>query len=153
MFDVALFQPEIPPNTGNIIRLCAAAGARLHLIGPLGFHLDDRALRRAGLDYREFASVVTHTGYAAFAAQTGARIVAFTTHGEKSLYTHRFGAGDVLLFGPESRGLPPDIRASLPPEYRLRIPMRSGIRSLNLANAVAIALYEAMRQCEFSAPR
>ncbi|MGH8595295.1 MAG: tRNA (cytidine(34)-2'-O)-methyltransferase [Gammaproteobacteria bacterium] len=147
MFEVVLYQPEIPPNTGNIIRLCAATGARLHLIEPLGFHLGDRALRRAGLDYHEFTHVNTHPSFDAFRAQYGnCRLFAFTTHGDRNLYLARFAPGDALVFGAESRGLPPDFRNSSSVS-RLRIPMQAERRCLNLANAVAIALYEALRQC------
>jgi tRNA (cytidine/uridine-2'-O-)-methyltransferase len=148
MFDVVLYQPEIPPNTGNIIRLCAATGARLHLIEPLGFHLDDRALRRAGLDYHEFAVINRHPTFAAFQAQHRGRLLAFTTHGGSSLYAARFEIGDALLFGAETRGLPVALRESLPASQRLRIPMLTDRRSLNLSNAVAIGLYEALRQCD-----
>lgn len=148
MFDVVLFQPEIPPNTGNIIRLCAATGATLHLVEPLGFQLDDRALRRAGLDYHEFAEVRRHVSLAALRAEAGGRrIHALTTHAARSLYEARFSPGDLLLFGAESRGLPPHVYDALPALEPVRIPMRAGIRSLNLSNAVAITLYEALRQC------
>ncbi len=148
MFEVVLFEPEIPPNTGNIIRLCAATGARLHLIEPLGFELDDRRLRRAGLDYHEFAAVEVHASLGAFAARCRPpRLFAQSRFGARSLYDIRFSPGDALLFGAESRGLPPDLDARITVESRVRIPMREGIRSLNLANAVAITLYEALRQC------
>ena len=149
MFDVVLYQPEIPPNTGNIIRLCASTGARLHLIEPLGFHLDDRALRRAGLDYHEFAVITRYPTFAAYRARyPHGRLYAFTTYGERSLYAAQFGPGDGLLFGSESRGLPALIRESIPDAQRIRIPMQNGRRSLNLANAVAVGLYEALRQCD-----
>ncbi len=148
MFEVVLFQPEIPPNTGNIIRLCAATGATLHLIEPLGFHLEDKALRRAGLDYHEFATIRRHVSLAAFRTQvTALRAFALTKHAPTSLYQAQFFAGDVLLFGAETSGLPANIQEQLPLTAELRIPMRAGIRSLNLANAVAITLYEALRQC------
>ena len=148
MFEVVLFQPEIPPNTGNIIRLCAATGATLHLIEPLGFHLDDKGLRRAGLDYHEFATVARHVSLAELRAQLpGRRAFALTKHATTSLYQAQFMAGDVLLFGSETRGLPATISTQLPLTAELRIPMRAGIRSLNLANAVAVTLYEALRQC------
>lgn len=148
MFDVVLFAPEIPPNTGNIIRLCAATGARLHLIEPLGFELDDRRLRRAGLDYHEFASVAVHASLQAFQARCAPRrLFAQSRFASTGLYETRFQAGDALLFGAESRGLPADLDTHLPVHGRVRIPMRDGIRSLNLANAVAVTLYEALRQC------
>jgi len=147
MFDVVLYQPEIPPNTGNIIRLCAATGARLHLIEPLGFHLDDKTLRRAGLDYHEFAVATRHLSWQHFrAALPTQRIIALTTKGSTSLFSTRFIAGDVLLFGSETRGLPNEIHAELSAEQRVRIPMLEGRRSLNLANAAAVVLYEALRQ-------
>ncbi|MGD9603592.1 MAG: tRNA (cytidine(34)-2'-O)-methyltransferase [Gammaproteobacteria bacterium] len=148
MFDIVLYRPEIPPNTGNIIRLCAATGATLHLIEPLGFRLDDRNLRRAGLDYHEFANVRRHATLGAWRAELGRRTVhVLSRHAEQSLYTVRFNPGDALLFGSETQGLPTAARAELPSANALRIPMREGIRSLNLANAVAITLYEALRQC------
>lgn len=148
MFDIALLEPEIPPNTGNIIRLCANAGARLHLIEPLGFRLEDRALRRAGLDYHEFARIAVHVSWPAFAsAFAGRRIFGFSTHAATSLHAARFAPGDVLLFGAETRGLPPAVRDALGTARLLRIPMVAGSRSLNLANAAAVALYEAWRQC------
>lgn len=147
MFEVALYEPEIPPNTGNIIRLCVNVGARLHLIRPLGFDISDRALRRAGLDYAERMSLNVHENYAALLeALPGRRIWAFTTHATRRLPEARIGAGDVLLFGPESRGLPPTLREALPHEQWLRIPMQPDSRSLNLSNAVAIAVYEGLRQ-------
>ncbi len=150
MFDVVLFEPEIPPNTGNIIRLCANTGARLHLIRPLGFQFDDRQLRRAGLDYHEWATVRLHRDLAAFLveAQPG-RLFAFTTKGVRPYHAVAYQPDDALLFGPETRGLPARVLAEIPPERRLRIPMLTTGRSLNLANAVAIALYEAWRQCGF----
>lgn len=148
MFEIVLFQPEIPPNTGNIIRLCAATGATLHLIEPLGFRLDDKGLRRAGLDYHEFAALKRHVSLAAMRAQLpGRRTFALTKHATTSLYAAKFSASDVLLFGSETGGLPATISEQLPLTAELRIPMREGIRSLNLANAVAITLYEALRQC------
>jgi tRNA (cytidine/uridine-2'-O-)-methyltransferase len=148
MFDIALLEPEIPPNTGNIIRLCANAGARLHLIEPLGFSMEDRALKRAGLDYHEYATVVVHRSYAEFRAACGdRRVFGFSTHAKTSLYAARFEPGDVLLFGSESRGLPAAVRDGLECERLLRIPMVASSRSLNLSNAAAIALYEAWRQC------
>jgi tRNA (cytidine/uridine-2'-O-)-methyltransferase len=151
MFDVILFQPEIPPNTGNIIRLCANTGAGLHLVEPLGFTLDDARLRRAGLDYHETARVRVHASLpAALAEVRPARLFALSTRG-RQLYTEpRFTAGDAFLFGPETRGLPLDVLQGLPAERRLRIPMRPGNRSLNLSNAVAVVLLEAWRQAGFA---
>ena len=150
MFNIILYQPEIPPNTGNIIRLCANTGSQLHLIGPLGFELDDRQLRRAGLDYHEYANVRVHGGLAA-CLQTlpDARLLAYTTKGARAYHDVRYQTGDALLFGPESRGLPADILESLPTEQRLRLPMLPHSRSLNLSNTVAIAVFEAWRQCGF----
>ena len=151
MFHVVLYQPEIPPNTGNVIRLCANSGASLHLIRPLGFELDDRRLRRAGLDYHEYARVQVHDTLEAFSAATNpARIFACSTRGEVAYADVRYQANDVLLFGPETRGLPKTLLEGLPPEHRLRIPMLPGNRSLNLSNAVAIILYEAWRQNGFA---
>ena len=150
MLNIALFEPEIPPNTGNIMRLAANTGCRLHLIGPLGFELDDRQLRRAGLDYREWADTRRYRDFADYVAHGGhARLYAFTTRGSRVYSEVRFARGDALLFGPESRGLPDEILDSLPPEHRLRIPMAAGSRSLNLSNTVAIAVYEAWRQLGF----
>lgn len=150
MLHVVLYQPEIPPNTGNVIRLCANSGAQLHLIEPLGFTLDDRRLRRAGLDYHEWVVVHRYTGLDQFLSQVGpSRILAFSTRGRR-LYTDvDYGSGDALLFGPETRGLPQEVLLSLPAEQRLVLPMRPGVRSLNLSNAVAIAIYEAWRQLGF----
>lgn len=149
MLHVILYQPEIPPNTGNIIRLCANTGARLHLVEPLGFSLDDRRLRRAGLDYHEWASLVVHPDLAVCRAQVTGRVFALTTRAERSLYDVAFVAGDALLFGPETRGLPDTVLESLPADCRLRLPMRPESRSLNLSNAVAAAVYEAWRQLQF----
>ena len=147
MFDVVLYQPEIPPNTGHIIRLCAATGAHLHLIEPLGFHLDDKTLKRAGLDYHEFTVATRHLSFTALRhALPARRLIAFTTHGETSLFAARFAPGDVLLFGSETRGLPAEIHAEVASADRVRIPMLEARRSLNLSNAVAVALYEAIRQ-------
>jgi tRNA (cytidine/uridine-2'-O-)-methyltransferase len=148
MFAVVLVHPEIPPNTGNVIRLAANAGVALHLVEPLGFRLDDRDLRRAGLDYHEYASVRVHADFAACrGALAGARHwYAFTTTATRSLYDVRFAAGDVLVFGCESTGLPEAVVAQFPPAGRVRIPMRPGLRSLNLSNAVAVGVYEAWRQ-------
>jgi tRNA (cytidine/uridine-2'-O-)-methyltransferase len=150
MFEVVLFEPEIPPNTGNVIRLCVNVGARLHLVEPLGFDISDRALRRAGLDYAERMSLNVHPNFDALkTALPTARIWAFTTHAKRMLPEANLAAGDVLLFGPESRGLPPAIRESLPQEQWLRIPMRADSRSLNLSNAVAVAVYEGLRQHQY----
>jgi tRNA (cytidine/uridine-2'-O-)-methyltransferase len=150
MFDVVLFEPEIPQNTGNILRLCANTGSRLHLVRPLGFRLEHRGLRRAGLDYHDLAGVSVHRDWPACrAALGGARVFAVTTSGASRYDTPSYLAGDAFVFGPESRGLRPEILGSLPGECRLRIPMREGNRSLNLANAVAVVLYEAWRQLGF----
>ncbi|OGT21525.1 MAG: tRNA (uridine(34)/cytosine(34)/5-carboxymethylaminomethyluridine(34)-2'-O)-methyltransferase TrmL [Gammaproteobacteria bacterium RBG_16_57_12] len=150
MFHVVLFEPEIPPNTGNIIRLCANTGAQLHLIHPLGFALDDKRLRRAGLDYHEFAGVREYTALDDFTktVQPG-RLFALSTKGRLSYAEATYQSGDALLFGPESRGLPESVRNLLPQENSLRIPMLDGSRSLNLSNAVAVILYEALRQQQF----
>ncbi|HCK82375.1 MAG TPA: tRNA (uridine(34)/cytosine(34)/5-carboxymethylaminomethyluridine(34)-2'-O)-methyltransferase TrmL [Candidatus Competibacter sp.] len=150
MFDIVLFEPEIPPNTGNIIRLCANTGARLHLIRPLGFRFDDRQLRRAGLDYHEWAAVRLHRDLPAFLAELQPmRLFAFTTKGARHYHTVAYQPGDALLFGPETRGLPAAVLHGIPLEQRVRLPMRTAGRSLNLSNAVAIALYEAWRQHGF----
>lgn len=150
MLHIVLYQPEIPPNTGNIMRLCANTGCALHLIEPLGFDLDEKKLRRAGLDYREFAHVSVHPDLDAFAAsQPAARLLGMTTHGATPHHAVQYRDGDALLFGPETRGLPPALRDSLPMNCRIRIPMRDGSRSLNLSNAVAVVVYEALRQLEF----
>lgn len=150
MLQIVLFEPEIPPNTGNIIRLCANTGASLHLIQPLGFEFDDRRLRRAGLDYHEWATVRQYTNLAEFHDQhPTARIWAFTTKAERLFHQVTYQADDVLLFGPETRGLPNEVLASVAAEQRLRIPMVSGSRSLNLANAVTAAVYQAWGQIGF----
>jgi tRNA (cytidine/uridine-2'-O-)-methyltransferase len=150
LFQVVLFEPEIPPNTGNIIRLCANTGAQLHLIQPLGFRLDDSRLRRAGLDYHEWARVREHAGFPAFLeALQPARMFAFTTKGSRGYHQVNYQEGDTLLFGPETRGLPTWILSRFPPEQRLRIPMLTQGRSLNLSNAVALVVYEAWRQLGF----
>jgi tRNA (cytidine/uridine-2'-O-)-methyltransferase len=146
---VALYQPEIPPNTGNIIRLCANTGARLHLIHPLGFDLDDAKLRRAGLDYREWAEVRQHESLAALRAALPGRLLAVSTRGQTPYHDIHYRDDDILLFGPETRGLPQAVLESVPAEQRLRIPMRPGNRSLNLSNAVAVLVYEAWRQRGF----
>jgi len=151
MFHIVLYQPEIPPNTGNIIRLCANAGARLHLIEPLGFSLDEASLRRAGLDYHALARVDTHRDWQAFQARIGgSRIFAFSRHASRYHADVHYRAGDCLLFGPETRGLPAGILSGLPEERQLRIPLCAGNRSLNLSNAVAIGCYEAWRQLDFA---
>ena len=151
MFHVILFQPEIPPNTGNIIRLCANAGADLHLIEPLGFELDDKRLRRAGLDYHEYASVRRYATLDGCLEQLGhPRLFAFTTKGSQPFHEVAYQRGDAFLFGPESRGLPEEVREALPPEQRVRLPMRPGCRSLNLSNTVAVSVYEAWRQLGFA---
>ena len=151
MFHVVLYQPEIPPNTGNIIRLCANTGASLHLIHPLGFVMDDTKLRRAGLDYREWARVHEHETLEAFIQDfRPQRLFACSTRGTNLYADADFMVGDALLFGPETRGLPQGVLDSLPAARRLRIPMRRDSRSLNLSNAVAVVLYEAWRQTGFS---
>lgn len=148
---VILFEPEIPPNTGNIIRLCANTGAQLHLIKPLGFALDDKQLRRAGLDYHEFSEMKVHDNLnACLQTLPDARLFALTTKASNHFHKVQFQAGDALLFGPESRGLPADILASLKPEQRLRLPMMPDNRSLNLSNSVAVAVYEVWRQLGFT---
>ncbi len=151
MFSIILFEPEIPPNTGNIIRLAANTGMPLHLVKPLGFELDEPRLKRAGLDYREFAAVRTHESLAACLQDLGApRVFALSTRGTSSYTAPQFREGDAFLFGPETRGLPPDILESVPPQQRLRVPMRKDSRSLNLSNAAAIVIYEAWRQQSFA---
>jgi tRNA (cytidine/uridine-2'-O-)-methyltransferase len=151
MFSVILYEPEIPPNTGNIIRLCANAGAMLHLIEPLGFDLEEKKLRRAGLDYREFVDVRTHaTLHDCLEALDGPRLFALSTRNSTRYDQAVFRAGDAFLFGPETRGLPADVLAGLPGEQRLRLPMREGNRSLNLSNAAAVVVYEAWRQLGFA---
>ena len=151
MFDVLLYQPEIPPNTGNAIRLCANTGARLHLVAPLGFSLEDRQLRRAGLDYHEYARVRVHDSLeAALAAVRPARLFALSTRNSVRYDAQRFAAGDAFLFGPETRGLPDAVLAQVPDGQRLRLPMRPGNRSLNLSNAVAVVVFEAWRQLGFA---
>ena len=151
MFHLVLFEPEIPPNTGNIIRLCANTGCQLHLIEPLGFDLDDAKLKRAGLDYHEFAAVRTYNSLAVFllSAQPS-RLFGLSTHGTRSLYECEFKPGDAFGFGPETRGLPKDVRESLGVEHVLRIPLLPQNRSLNLSNAAAIVVYEAWRQNGFT---
>ncbi|MFW1678415.1 tRNA (uridine(34)/cytosine(34)/5-carboxymethylaminomethyluridine(34)-2'-O)-methyltransferase TrmL [Pontibacter sp. JAM-7] len=148
MLHVVLYQPEIPPNTGNIIRLCANTGCQLHLIEPLGFELDDKRLRRAGLDYHEFAAVKVHASLDLCLAglSDSARVWAMTTKGSRCHSEADFCQGDVLLLGPETRGLPAEVREALPEQQRLRLPMCADSRSLNLSNACAIVVYEAWRQ-------
>lgn len=151
MIQVALYQPEIPPNTGNIIRLCANTGIILHLIHPLGFAPDDKQLKRAGLDYHEWARVIHHADYIAFLdAVQPSRLFACSTRGTHFYTEPRYQSGDVFLFGPETRGLPKEILASLPGEQIMRIPMLASSRSLNLSNSVAIIAYEALRQIGFA---
>jgi tRNA (cytidine/uridine-2'-O-)-methyltransferase len=150
MFHVMMFQPEIPPNTGNLIRLCANAGATLHLIHPLGFTLTDAQVRRAGLDYHEMTSVNEHADLGAcLTAVAPLRLFALTTRATRSVYDTAFRAGDAFLFGPETRGLPQELLDTFAPEMQLRIPMRAGNRSLNLSNAAAVTVYEAWRQLGF----
>lgn len=154
MFTIILYQPEIPPNTGNIIRLCANSGCGLHLVEPLGFELDDSRLRRAGLDYREYAEVRTHASLEdCIAALGGPRVFALSTRGVTRYDQPAYRPGDAFLFGPETRGLPQAVLDAQPPERRLRLPMRAGNRSLNLSNAAAVLLYEAWRQQDFAGGR
>ncbi len=150
MFHIVLFEPEIPPNTGNIIRLCANTGAQLHLVKPLGFALDDKQLKRAGLDYHEYATLKVHEDWQACKKILGhKRMFALTTKGSQR-YTHvQFQDEDVFVFGPETRGLPEEIRNEFAPEFRLRLPMLPENRSLNLSNSAAVLLYEAWRQLGF----
>ena len=149
--DVLLYQPEIPPNTGNAIRLCANTGARLHLIEPLGFQLEDRQLKRAGLDYHEYARVQVHaTLEAALATIAPKRLFALSTRGSVRYDQPRYAAGDAFLFGPETRGLPQPVLDALPPAHRLRLPMRPDNRSLNLSNSIAVVVFEAWRQLDFA---
>ncbi|TDB01227.1 tRNA (uridine(34)/cytosine(34)/5-carboxymethylaminomethyluridine(34)-2'-O)-methyltransferase TrmL [Halomonas marinisediminis] len=150
MLDVVLFQPEIPPNTGNLIRLCANTGFRLHLIEPLGFELDDKRLRRAGLDYHEWAAVGVHPDWQAYLESAKPmRVFAVSTRGRRGYHESDYRAGDALVFGPETRGLPQEMLDALPEAQRLRIPMRPDSRSLNLSNACAVLVYEAWRQLGF----
>ncbi len=152
MFHIVLVQPEIPPNTGNIIRLAANTGCTLHLIEPLGFSMDDKQLKRAGLDYHEYAEVKRHADWASFLAAerpASRRLFALTTHGTSSVHDVAFAPGDWLVFGSETRGLPPELRASLPLAQQLKLPMLPGQRSLNLSNAVAVTVFEAWRQNGF----
>lgn len=148
---VILFQPEIPPNTGNVIRLCANTGARLHLVRPLGFELDDARMRRAGLDYHEFAELQVHSDWTAcLEALAGARLFALSTRGAQRYDLVAYRGDDAFVFGPETRGLPQSMLGALPAEQRLRLPMRPDNRSLNLSNAVAVVVYEAWRQLGFA---
>ena len=150
MFDIVLYQPEIPPNTGNIIRLCANTGCGLHLVKPLGFSLDDKQLQRAGLDYHEYATVETHENWDACLHHfSGRRMFALTTKGSSRYSEIVFQAGDVFVFGPETRGLPEEILAHFEAGQRVRLPMRPTSRSLNLSNTVAVVVYEAWRQTGF----
>ena len=152
MLDVVLYQPEIPPNTGNVIRLCANTGCALHLIEPLGFTLDDAKLRRAGLDYHEWATVTTWRAFPSYLGQhPEQRVFAFSTRGATRYDRAAFRAGDALLFGPETRGLPQDVLDALSRERVLRLPMRHGSRSMNLSNTVAVAVFEAWRQLGYEA--
>jgi tRNA (cytidine/uridine-2'-O-)-methyltransferase len=151
MFDIVLVEPEIPPNAGNVIRLAANAGARLHLVEPLGFSMDDRQLRRAGLDYHEMADVSVHPSFAALTlALAGRRMFALTTRASRLYANERFQRGDVFVFGAETRGLPEQVLQDFPEERRLRLPMRPGNRSINLSNAVAVVVFEAWRQLGFA---
>lgn len=150
MFTVVLYQPEIPPNAGNIIRLCANTGAALHLVKPLGFPLDSAKMKRAGLDYHEFAKLIVHENFAdCLRSLDGRRIFALSTKGQTRPDRAAFRPDDVFLFGPETRGLPADILDTLAPEQKLRLPMAPGSRSMNLANTVAVVLFEAWRQHDF----
>jgi tRNA (cytidine/uridine-2'-O-)-methyltransferase len=150
MFDIVLFEPEIPPNTGNVIRLCANTGCRLHLIEPLGFQLGDRQLKRAGLDYHEYTSVQVHKDWAALLQALPGRRFAFSSKATRRFDGVRYLPGDALIFGPETRGLPGEVLASFDPQLRLRLPMVAASRSLNLSNAVAVVVYEGWRQNDFA---
>jgi len=150
MLDVVLYEPEIPPNTGNIMRLCANSGARLHLIHPLGFHLEEKSLRRAGLDYKDWVEVQEHANFQAYCEKNHPpRIWACTTKAKNSYASIAYQPNDALLFGPESRGLPETLLQELGDAWGIRIPMLATSRSLNLSNAVAVILYEALRQLDF----
>jgi tRNA (cytidine/uridine-2'-O-)-methyltransferase len=153
MFHVVLVAPEIPPNTGNVIRLCANTGAQLHLVRPLGFDLTDKQLRRAGLDYHEYATLKVHDDWPALLAAESpdrSRLFALTTHGSRRLGELQFAPGDWFVFGCETSGLPAALRESFPPDQRVRLPMRPGNRSLNLSNAVAVVVFDAWRQCGYA---
>ena len=154
MFNIVLVEPEIPPNTGNVIRLAANTGCRLHLVEPLGFSMDDKHMRRAGLDYHEYAQLLRHASWQALLGSQHPlpdRLFAMTTQGATSLYDMRFLPGDWLVFGSETKGLSSLVRESFPPAQRLRVPMRPGQRSLNLSNTVAVTVFEAWRQNGFDA--
>jgi len=151
MFDIVLFQPEIPPNTGNVIRLCANSGTNLHLVRPLGFPLDDAKMRRAGLDYHEFANLTVHEDWPACQRHlAGRRMFAISTKGTQRYCDVKYVAGDVFVLGPETRGLPMDVLDAFPAECKLRLPMTPVSRSMNLSNAAAVLLYEAWRQLDFA---
>jgi tRNA (cytidine/uridine-2'-O-)-methyltransferase len=153
MFHIVLVHPEIPPNTGNVIRLAANTGCSLHLVEPLGFSMDDKLLQRAGLDYHEYANVQRHASWAEFVSASTPprdRCFAFTTRGTRTFADVAWQRGDWLVFGGESAGLPQDVRASFDPAQRVRLPLRPGQRSLNMSNAVAVAVYEAWRQCGYA---
>jgi tRNA (cytidine/uridine-2'-O-)-methyltransferase len=153
MFHIVLVEPEIPPNTGNVIRLCANTGCQLHLVEPLGFSMDDKHMRRAGLDYHEYAQVHRHADWPAFlqvCQPPTERLFAMTTRGSRHMHEVDFRPGDWLVFGSETQGLAPELRESFPPAQRLKLPMRPGQRSLNLSNAVAVVAYEAWRQNGFA---
>jgi tRNA (cytidine/uridine-2'-O-)-methyltransferase len=153
LFHVVLVEPEIPPNTGNIIRLCANTGAQLHLIEPLGFPLDDAKMRRAGLDYHDYATMKVHCDWSAFVAREAPdpqRMFAMTTHGSTPFASMAFDPGDVFVFGSETKGLDQALRESFPASQRIRLPMRPESRSLNLSNTVAVVVYEAWRQNDFA---
>ena len=155
MFHIVLVEPEIPPNTGNVIRLAANTGCRLHLVEPLGFSMEDRYMRRAGLDYHEYTEVLRHSGWTALLREEKpdeSRMFAMTTRGSQSVFDTAFQPGDWLIFGSESRGLPPELRDSFPLNQRLRLPMLPDQRSLNLSNAVAVTVFEAWRQNGFVQP-
>jgi tRNA (cytidine/uridine-2'-O-)-methyltransferase len=151
VFDIVLHRPEIPPNAGNVIRLAANTGARLHLVEPLGFSMDDKRLKRAGLDYHEYASVRVHADWpSCVAVLKGRRIFALTTKSNKNIFEVQFRVNDAFVFGSETAGLPPELLETFNPEMRLRLPMRPGNRSLNLSNAVAVTVFEAWRQLGFA---
>lgn len=151
MFNIALYEPEIPPNTGNIIRLCANTGCQLHLIHPLGFELDDARLKRAGLDYQEYAEVRQHNDFSSFMSEVNPRrVFGLSTRGKKGFFDMEYQAGDTFLFGPETRGLPASVREQLGQQQVLRMPMLPDSRSLNLSNTAAIVVYEAWRQHGFA---
>ena len=150
MFHIILYEPEIPPNTGNIIRLCANTGMQLHIVEPCGFELDDKRLRRAGLDYHEFTNIKTYSSFVDLIKKAKFnRLFALSSHGKKNLYDIKYEEDDAFIFGPETRGLPVDLRNSLGHEAVLRIPMQPDNRSMNLSNSVAVVVYEAWRQHQF----